>query len=231
MSARAIHLNLLQESERLSSSPVRLRVILPIATGVLLIAMLLWWVFLLLQGGVVESELKGLRSEIATTDKAYAEVCKLKEALRAKEAEFDQLKGYMKSRRTWGETLAAVAVSMPEGIQLGSIDIPEPPPQNLNSPPGIKRPPLLGPTNEVETVTFRIAGKTSREAYVFDLLDAIKASPAFTNNLVISQEMGAKGETSPKMHQFGQDKVTDDGGRRAIVFDIEYATTGRRFAP
>ena len=41
MSAKAIHLNLLQDSERLSSSPVRPKVILPIATGVFLAATLL----------------------------------------------------------------------------------------------------------------------------------------------------------------------------------------------
>lgn len=231
MSARAIHLNLLQESERLSSSPVRPRVILPVATGVFLVAMILWWGFQQLQGGLVGSELTNLRAEIAATEREYAEVCKQKEALRAKEAELGQLKGYMKARRTWGETLAAVATSMPEGIQLGLVEIPEPPPQNLNPPPGVKRPPLLGPTNELEAVSFRIAGKTAREAYVFDFLDAVKASSAFTNNLLIAQKLGAKGEPSPKMHQFGQDKVTDEGGRRAIVFDVEYVTTGRRFAP
>ena len=79
MSAKVIHLNLLQGSERLSSSPVRLKVILPIAMGVFLVAMLLWWVFLLLQGGLVSSELSDLRSEIAATERNYAEVCKLKE--------------------------------------------------------------------------------------------------------------------------------------------------------
>lgn len=231
MSAKAIHLNLLQDSERLSSSPVRPKVVLPIATGVFLAATLLWWVFLLMQGGLVSSELSDLRSEIAATDGDYAEVCKLKDVLRSKESELDQFKGYMKARRVWGETLAAVATAMPEGIQLGLIEIPEPPPQNLNPPPGIRRPPLLGPTNELEAVTFRVAGKTAREAYVFDFLDAVKATPAFTNNLLIAQKQGAKGEPSPKMHQFGQDKTTDEGGRRAIVFDVEYATGGRRFAP
>ena len=231
MSAKAIHLSLLQDSERLSSSPVRPKVILPIATGVFLAAMLLWWVFLLLQGGLVSSELSDLRSEIAATDKAYAEVCKFKDVLRAKESELDQFRGYMKARRIWGETLAAVATAMPEGIQLGLIEIPEPPPQNLNPLPGIRLPPLLGPTNELEAVTFRIAGKTAREAYVFDFLDAVKVTPAFTNNLLIAQKQGAKGEPSPRMRQFGQDKMTDEGGRRAIVFDVEYATEGRRFAP
>ena len=231
MSAKAIHLNLLQDAERVSSSPVRAKVMLPLVAGVFLVVMLLWWVFLLLQGGLVSSELSDLRSEIAATDRDYAEVCKIKDVLRAKESELNQFKGYMKARRIWGETLAAVATAMPEGIQLGLIEIPEPSPQNLNPPPGIRLPPLLGPTNELESVTFRIAGKTAREAYVFDFLDAVKATPAFTNNLLVAQKVGATGEPSPKMHQFGQDKTTDEGGRRAIVFDVEYATEGRRFAP
>lgn len=231
MSAKAIHLNLLLESERLSSSPVRPKVILPVAACVLLAAMLLWWVFLLLQGSLVGSEVADLRSEIAATDTPYAEACKLKDALGAAEAELNQCKSYLHARRTWGETLTAVATAMPEGIQLGMIEIPEPGRQNLNPPPGVKLPPLLGPTNELEAVTFRIAGKTAREAYVFDFLDAVKAMPSFTNNLLVCRKTGATGEASPRMHQFGQDKTTDEGGNRAIVFDVEYLTTGRRFTP
>ena len=231
MSAKAIHLNLLQESERLSSSPVRPRVILPIAAGVVMTAVLLWWVSLLLQSRLVGSEVEDLRGEIAATDGIYAEACKLKGALDAAEAELNQFRGYMRARRTWGETLEAVATVLPEGVQLRSIEIPEPPPQNLNPPPGVRLPPLLGPTNVLESLTFRMSGKTAREAYVFDFFDAVKATPAFTNNLIIAREPGSAGETSPKMHQFGQDKTTDEGGNRAIVFDVEYLTTGRRFAP
>lgn len=231
MSAKAIHLNLLQEAEKLSSSPVRAKVILPIATGTVLAAMLLWWVFLLLQGSLVRSDAKHLQSEIVATELSYAEACRAKGALAAKEAELNQCKGYLKARRVWGETLAAVATALPEGVQLGLVEISEPPLQNLKPPPGIKAPALPGPTNDLEAVTFRIAGRTAREAYVFDFLDAVKSSPAFTNNLLVAEKLGDKGEPSPKMRQFGQAREVDEKGARAIVFDVEYATSGRRFAP
>lgn len=231
MSAKAIHLNLLHDSERLSSSPVRTKVMLPLIAGGALAAMILWWVFLLLQVGLIGSEVRSLRSEVAASERTYGEVLKLKETLASKTAELDQCKGYLNARHRWGGVLAAVAEAVPPGIQLGMIEIPEPPQQNLQPPPGIKRPPLLGPTNEVEDVTFRIAGKTAREAHVFDFLDAIRGSASCTNNLLIAKGNGSGAGVSPKMRQFGQDREVGDSGVRAIVFDVEYATSGRRFAP
>ena len=231
MSVRAIHLNLLYEAERLSSSPVRAKVVLPLIAAVFLAAMLLWWVFLFVQGFFVEREIKSLRAEMASTERDYAVVRRLKGVLSGKSAELDQCRGYMNARRPWGETLAAVAAAVPSGVQLGMIEIPEPPPQNLLPPPGIKLPPLLGPTGAVETVTFRLSGKSVREAYVFDLLDAVRESEAFTNAVVISSGGAGKTSVSPRMRQFGQDREVGDGGSRAIVFDVEYATPGRRFLP
>lgn len=222
MSAKALHLNLLQPAERLSSSPVRVKIMLPIVSGVILAAVLLWWGSLLLQSGLTGSEVKSLRSQLAATESKYAEVCKLRDALVAKEAELNQLKGYMNARKAWGETLAAVATTLPAGIQLTALEIPEPIPPKLAPPPGIRAPVLLGPTNETEAVVFRMAGKTAREQYVFQFLDAVKKSGGFTNNLMVADH---------KMRQFGQDRETDETGFRAIVFDVEYPTPGRRFTP
>lgn len=222
MSAKAIHMNLLQPAERLSSSPVRVKVMLPVVAGVILAAMILWWVFLLLQQGLVTSETGDARSRLSATEASYAAACKVKATLQAKEAELWQLKGFLNSRRTWGRTLAAVATELPAGIQLTAIEIPEPPPQNLNPPPGIRLPPLLGPTNDLEAVTFRIAGKTALESHVFSFLKSVASLSSFTNNLDAANH---------RMRQFGQDKMTDEAGNRAIVFDVEYPTAGRRFAP
>ena len=227
MSAKAMHLNLLQESERLSSSPVRAKVLLPIISGLCLAAVLLWWVFLWLQLGLISTEAEELRASVTANQSAYAEVCKLKDEMGAKDAELGQFTGYVRGRRVWGEALAALAAALPEGIQLTALEIPEPPPQNLLPPPGIKLPPLLGPTNALEQVTLRIAGRTAREETLLKFLGAVKGEPSFTNVLVF-----AEGDAqSPRMRQFGQDATTDAEGNRAIVFDVEYRTPGRNFAP
>ena len=228
MNAKTMHLNLLQESERLSSSPVRLKVMLPIVTGVILAATLGWWGFLQLQLGMIGSEVKALKAEMAANRSAYDQVCKLKTEMRAKEAELGQFKGYSRARRTWGDALAALPEAIPDGVQLSMVEIPPPPPQNLNPPPGVKLPPLLGPTNATEDVVFRIAGRTAREESLFAFLKSVKVSAPFIDALVFA-EGGAT--QSPRMRQFRQDSIADADGNRAIVFDIEYRTPGRNFAP
>lgn len=232
MNAKALHLNLLQESERLSSSPVRPRIVLPIIAGLIFLAMLGWWGFLWIQQGLIGSEIAELKGDIAANENAYAEICRAKAVLQTKEAELAQLKGYLNARHVWGETLAAVATAMPEEIQLTLLEIPDPPPQKLKPQPGVKLPPLLGPTNAVERVSFRLAGRTASEEHVFRFLRAVRSSAAFTNNLVIAAGDAKSGqEQSPRMRQFGQDRMTDADGNRAIVFDVEYGTPGRNFAP
>ena len=229
---KTVHLNLLQEAEKLSSSPVRPKILLPVIFGVLFFAVLGWCGFVYLQSGLIDREAAALRAEAAALEKPFAEASGVRQRMLEKEAELAQCRGYLKARRTWGGTLAAIATMIPPGIQLGMVEIPEPPAQNLLPPPGVKAPALLGPTNTLEGVVFRIAGRTDREERLFAFLKAIRETAAFTENLVIAEGEGAakKGQ-SPRMRQFRQDAVTDDAGNRAILFDVEYTTPGRNFAP
>ncbi len=229
MSAKTIHLNLLQDGERLSSSPVRLKVILPVIAGTVLVALLGWWLFLLLQLWMFESDVRRLNGEIEAMAADDAVVCRLKDELRVKSAELGQLTGYLRGRRAWGGTLAAVAEIVPPTVSLDLIEIPPPPPQHLTPPPGIRLPPLPGPTNADERVTLRIAGRSSDESGVFAFLSAARRTSAFTNNVIVVRS--PDGQESPRMIQFGQASAADESGRRAIVFDFEYRTPGRNFAP
>ena len=232
MNVKAIHVNLLRDAERVSSSPIRPKVILPLVSGLALVSVLGWWGFQQMQIKLVDSEITSLQSEVDRQRKDFAEACKLKESMQAKEAELNQLKGYLKGRRAWGELLAELALTVPSETQLTLVEIPEPPPQNLQPPPGSKLPPLLGPTNAEERVVFRLAGKAVREESVLSMLKTIKTSAAFTNSLIVAAGDPKGGrETSPRMRKFGQDAVADTKGNRAIVFDVEYETPGRSFAP
>lgn len=233
MSAKVIHLNLLQASERVSSSPVRLKVILPIISAVAFVAVLVWWGFLQAELWVVSRNESDLRAQLSSDTTDWKKVAAVHEKLKTREAELAQLDGYLSARLTWGETLAELAQKMPAGIQLTSIEIPPPPPQVLTPPPGVKTPPLLGPTTSVERVLFRLAGRVSQESQLFALLNAITNSPVMTTNLIITsaQSLPKGEEMSPRMRHFGQESTPDSSGKRAISFDIEYRTPGRNFAP
>ena len=47
MNASNLHLNLLRDAEKVSSSPVRLRVMLPVITLFACIGLTLWWAIIL----------------------------------------------------------------------------------------------------------------------------------------------------------------------------------------
>lgn len=227
MKSPVMHLNLLNPGERRSSSPVRLRVMLPLLSGLALAVTLGWWAVLETRLLLVEREVKAWKKELSANAKAHAEYCVTRDRMRALEAESRQEKGYLNACLGWGDLLAALPAACPDGMQLTTLEIPLPPPQRLSPPPGVKAPPLLGPTGVLERVTLRLAGRTVAEERLLSLLQNLSAA-AFTNVLV--QAKDAKGASaSPRMRQFRQDANADLDGNRAIVFDVEYGTVGRRF--
>lgn len=232
MSMRAVHLNLLQPSERLSSMPVRLKVVLPIVFAALLVAMLGWWGLIALQLGQGDNELKGIADQIGAGRAAYLQANAKRVALEAKLAEVDQLKGYLNSRLEWGGVLKVLAETVPAGIQLTEVSVIAPPPVELKPRPGVKEPPLKGPTNTFERVDFVLAGKTARAGTLYAFLDAVKAAPAFQGVLVFSDKAEAGAELSPrKRKNYGQDGMMDTSGEQLIGIDLEYSTKGRVFEP
>ena len=229
MKSPVMHLNLLHPAERRSSSPVRLRVMLPLLAGFALAVALGWWAVLETRLILVENEVKSWKKELAAKAREHAEYCAARDRMRALEAEDRQEKGYLNACLKWGDFLAAFPSACPDGMQLTTLEIPLPPPQNLIPPPGVKAPPLLGPTGVLERVTLRLAGRTVAEERLIALLQNLSAGE-FTNVLV--QAKDAKGASaSPRMRQFRQDANADLDGSRAIVFDVEYKTVGRRFDP
>lgn len=231
MKAPNLHLNLLRNQEVVSSSPVRLRVLLPVLAALACVAVLGWWGMLFAQQMMVRSQMKTAEDDLAARKAQHDEILKNMAQARDIQAELDQLAMYRNARRTYGAAFAQLAEVMPEQVQLISLEIPEPPLQDLTPPnarPGQKLQPLLGPTGTVEKVALRLMGRTPRETPVLSLMDAL-AQPAFSNVLTVVKS-AAPDEISPRIHSFRQEAAAaGKTGPRLLAFDIEYKCQERRF--
>lgn len=221
----SLHLNLLNDDERVCSSPVRMRVMLPIFAVLTVIGLCVWWSLLAvrLHNAVQVKHLQEAR--IADLKPSQEQVL----SLRAREGEaravLEQLRFYRASRLCFSETLLRLPQHVPEAVQLTDVRIPPPPPLPPPpfSPPGlaVKTVPP-GPTNLTEAVTLRVAGRAGSSKpseAVRALLDAFRL-PDFTN-LVRAAEI-------PK-GAIRQDTARGAAVRDTILFEITCDCGERRF--
>ena len=109
MKAPNLHLNLLREQEVVSSSPVRIRVLLPVLAALACVAVLGWWGMLFAQETMVKSQIRAIEDDLAARKAQHAEVQRNMVAARDLQAELDQLAMYANGRRTYGDALARLA--------------------------------------------------------------------------------------------------------------------------
>ena len=224
MNAPNLHLNLLREAEKVSSSPVRLRVMLPIFALLLCAGCAIWWAILFMQLLLLRGQVSSLKHDLDGRKSAHSAI--LAEMARARDlqAELDQLQAYSKGRRTWGGLLAKLADVMPMNVQLTTLSIPEPPLQNLANP-NKRMPPLLGPTGTVESVTFRLTGRTAKADPVMSLLSTL--SEESFHEWLVAEKGGVN--PSPRVHSFRQEAAQGREGKRLLAFDVEFRCLERRF--
>ena len=227
---KAIHVNLLRENEVLSSSPVRIRVMLPVAMMLAAAAMVLWWV--IVYGAVLlnTTSITSLENDIAAKKTGHQKILDQMNESNELEAELEQLGYYRASRRTWGETFAHLAEVIPLKVQLTRLAIPPPPPQNLANPKSPKLPPLWGPDATPEKVTLILAGRTTKETPVISMMESLEAD-TFTNALVICRDP-RETEQSPRVKSFKQDSASNAASKtkqRMLSFEIEYTAKERSF--
>ena len=229
MKAPNLHLNLLHASERQSSSPVRLRVMLPILAALACVGCLVWWGVLACQLMLVKNQVKAIQNDLDAQKTKHRGVLDQMAGLRNKQAELAQLTMYKNGRRTYGGLLAKIPEVVPEGVQLLALEIPEPPPQNLLPPgakPGPAVKPLLGPTNTVESVKLLIRGRTKSAKPVNEMMESLRSS-AFADTLVSAQE-GANVEASRQAKSW-PDTSAEARNQGLLAFEIEYRCVERRF--
>ena len=225
MKAPNLHLNLLREAEKVSSSPVRLRVMLPVFALLLCAGVAIWWAILFMQLMLLRGQTSSLKSDLDGRKSAHSAILAEMGRARDLQAELDQLQAYSRGRRTWGGLLAKLADVMPMNVQLTTLSIPEPPPQNLANPANPKLPPLLGPTGTVETVTFRLTGRTAKADPVMSLLATLGGAPF--HDWLVAEKGGVN--PSPRVHSFRQEAAQGGDGKRLLAFDVEFRCPERRF--
>ncbi len=219
---KAVHLNLLKDSERLSSSPIRLRVLAPIASVLALLGTVAWWGFLYTRIMVKEGQVSALDREIASKKAAYDAVTAKQGEISAIEAQVEQIEYYLAGRRTWGETLTALAEKIPPTVQLTKLEIPEPPPQKMVPPPGFKGV-MWGPTEPDEKMAFVLSGRATGDKAVFSMMDSLETG-IFTNSLIIAKNVSDEKDRSPKV------TARPDAKSNMVSFEIEYRAKERSFS-
>ena len=225
MKSPNLHLNLLRPEEKASSSPVRLRVMLPILSLLLCAACVIWWGVLFMQGLILSGKVTSMRADLEGKKTAHAAILSQMADMRERQSQLDQLDAYKKGCRKYGGLLAKLAEVIPAEVQL---TIPEPPPQMLSDPKNPKRPPLLGPTNTTENVQFRISGRTAATASVTALMEAIE-SDAFSAWIVVDKDKKITAARKKKRINIRQEARAGEDGVRMLAFDVEFRCKERRF--
>lgn len=235
MKSTAFHLNLLMESERVSSSPVRFRVMLPVLSMLACLGLAVWWAILGGQLMLAKTSLGNTERELREHDAAHRDVLAKMAEVNDLTARLAQLDCYSNSILRRGEMLASLAEVMPLKVQLVKLEIPAPAHPAIPKPPppktGQKKVVVpsapLGPTGYVERTTLTLAGRTPKETPVMSLMESLEGD-GFTNALQIVRNPRDP-NLSPKVRSFKQDVAKKGEGTRMLVFDIEYLLRGRRF--
>lgn len=215
MKTASFHLNLLKTNEVLSSSPVRLRIMLPVGAILACVGLLVWWGILFTQTFIAKTQAHSIEEDLAAKNSAHAEAIQKRDLARELKLQLEQLEYYKSGIRSIGEPLAKFAEIVPLRVQLKEMSITPPSPQVL-LPPGAKIP-LFGPTENVETQKLVIAGLTTKETPVVSLMESLESG---FETLVTSER---------KINSFKQDNAEMDG-RKLLSFEVEYTMPGRRFA-
>ena len=217
MKSSSLHLNLLKDTERLSSSPVRLRVMLPVGALFVCIGLTLWWAILFTQLLMVRTEAQSIDETLKAKSKAHAEAITRQDLVREMRQQLEQLTFYKNGVRAIGKPLAKLAEIMPLKIQMTELSFQSPP---LDPPPkpGQKVIPFAPLTN-VETQRLVIAGRTTKETPVMALMESLD-TPDF-NHLVTKDK---------RVKSFRQDAAAGKNGQRLLSFEVEYTMPERRFA-
>ena len=214
MKTSSFHLNLLRTNEVLSSSPVRLRIMLPVGALLACAGLLVWWGILFTQIFIAKTQAHTIEEDLATKNSAHSEAIQKRDLARELKLQLEQLEYYRSGVRSIGAPLAKFAEVVPLRVQLKEMSITPPRPQVL-LPPGAKVP-LFGPTENVETQKLVIAGLTTKETPVVSLMESLESG---FETLVTSER---------KINSFKQDSAEMDG-RKLLSFEVEYTMPVRRF--
>lgn len=214
-----LNLDLLKDEERFSSSPIRLRVMLPLITNFVLLCSLVVWMFLVIRMRGQQNLLTDVENAVESVSPVHASVLASRDLEKETRAIIQQLNLYKHARNVLGPTLSNIAEHVPESVQFTEMRLLLPqPPSDIGRPGG----PTAPTTNTTECVTLRIAGRTSgphASESVNNLLAAFRTA-AFTNVFrLVSIPKGA----------FRLDTSRGQSTNETLLFEITCDCAPRRF--
>lgn len=223
--SRTIHINLLRNDERVSSNPVRMRVMAPILCGIALAASLGWWGMVAVSNSARQREEAATVVAANTLEPAVAAVDELVLRAAAARSEIAQIERYRNGRVLFGDTLVKLPDIVPGTVQFTSMTIPPPyrapakkedksPIRSASKPGAFVKTAKPGETTP-EKVFLNVAGLVD-SAETAARLRAAMAGPDFTS-LVTSAEIPS-----------GAFKMSSDGLGQ-FLFEISCHCTERNF--
>ncbi len=223
---KSIHLNLLRDEERVSSSRVRLHVMAPILSALVAVGIVLWWAWLFTQTLVVQSQTRSAEAAITAAQTAFKQATDATNREQELRKQLAQIGVYRHGIARYGTFLRQLADHVPATIQLTSLELQEPPPQVLPvAKPRSKTPPKFGPEVPTESVLLRISGRTKNAASVDNLLEALRL-PTFRDQI----EDAAVPKDAFRQEQLS---ITRNGaatpGEDVFRFDVECTMKRRVF--
>ncbi len=193
---RTIHINLLKNSEKRSSMPVRIRVMVPTISSLILLCLVVWGWLLSSKVSDLAFGRDDIRSKQENQKSAIADYTAIKMREGMIRSEVEQLESYRGSRIMFSEVLATIPHAVPSTMQLTRLDLivtprpispkPETPSRDSGKKDaGKKTESDAGPW--VEKVFLKLGGFVDSAASV-DALRTALVSGDFTN-LVVRTEI------------------------------------------
>lgn len=230
---QALHFNFLLDEERVSSSPLRLRFILPVLGVLCLLAPLVVWVQESSHLNTVASRKPLLEAEIANLKMQHEAFLKEHAEVRELTAQLQQLDFYRASKNPVGQTLANLTNCVSSRIQLTKLELLT---QTAPPLPGRQVRPKtaldlakLCPTNQAEAVTLRLYGRSlqtgGNPVEVNRFLQLLQGS-AFASLLDTSNKPVVSFREEPAA--FGA-RSGETSQQEVVSFEILYECLPRRF--
>jgi len=226
---KSLHFDFLLESERLSSSPLRLRFIIPVFGFLCLSSSLVVWQMDYSEGKANTLQKKDLETEISKLKNNHELVLKNRGETKELLGQLEQLKYYQHSKNRVGETLAYLTNCFTSNIQLTELALTTQMPSLVGAAQPKPKTALdiakLCPTNMLEAVTLRFKGRYYQSGVVpvelNHFLSALKGN-AFTSLVTqVNRQVDYQEDTSRNRNESKEMDV--------YIFDINYQCLPRSF--
>jgi Tfp pilus assembly protein PilN len=230
----SLHFDFLLDTERVSSSPLRLRFIVPVLGLLCLLAPLAVWVKESSHMDGIFSKKQLLQTEIANLKASHEGVLKEMAEVKEMKAQLQQLGFYRNSKHMVGETLAGLTNCVSSRLQLTKLELLTQTPAPSFTGPQVRPATAielakLCPTNLMDAVTLRLSGRSVQSGgnpvEVNRFLQALQGK-AFAS--LISPARKPKVTFQEEAASFAS-RQGSGASQEVVSFEITYDCLPRRF--